>query len=68
MLEQKKTFSKRSNNIRRPIRRNETTKTGRRPSPMIVQAGESDEGAIRGFINDCLVPILAKQFMSEREK
>ncbi len=35
---------------------------------MIIQAGESDEVAIREFINECLVPILAERFMSEREK
>ncbi len=35
---------------------------------MIIQAGESDDGAIREFINDCLVPILAERFMSEQEK
>jgi hypothetical protein len=35
---------------------------------MVIQAGESDERAIIGFINDCLVPTLAKRFMSERDR
>ncbi|MBB6147368.1 hypothetical protein HNQ77_005364 [Silvibacterium bohemicum] len=68
MPEPEKTSNNGSNNTRRPIRGNETEKTRRRGLTMIIQAGESDDGAIREFINDCLVPILAERFMSEQEK
>jgi hypothetical protein len=68
MLEPKKTSNNGPNNTRKPIRQNETEKTGRRGLTMIIQAGESDDGAIREFINDCLAPILAERFMSEQEK
>ena len=68
MNKPKKTFSKRSKDTRKPIRRHETAKAVRKPLTMIIQAGESDEVAIREFINECLVPILAERFMGEREK
>ncbi len=68
MSEPKKAFSKVSKDTRKPTRRRETARAGRKPLTMIIQAGESDEIAIREFINECLVPILAEPFMSERGK
>lgn len=67
MSEPKKTSSKRSKDIRKSIRQHETAKAGRKLLTMIIQAGESDEIAIREFLNECLVPILAKRFMSEKQ-
>lgn len=68
MSEPKKTFSKRSKDTRKLIGRHETVEAARKPSTIIIQAGESDEVAIREFINGCLVPILAKGFMSEKQR
>jgi hypothetical protein len=68
MPELKKTSSKGSNNEKKPIRQHGTAKAGRKPLTIAIQAGESDERAIRGFINDCLIPILAERFLSDREK
>jgi hypothetical protein len=68
MREQEKTSNKRPNNKKKSIRQHEPAIAGRKTSTITIQAGESDEGAIRAFISDCLVPILAERFMSEREK
>jgi len=67
MSKTKAAFSKKSNDTRKPIRRRETAKAGRKPCTMMIQAGESDEVAIREFINECIVPILAERFMGRRE-
>jgi hypothetical protein len=68
MPELKKTSSKESNNEKKPIRQHRTAKAGRKPLTIAIQAGESDERAFRWFINDCLIPIFAERFISDREK
>jgi hypothetical protein len=68
MREQEKTSNRKPNNKKESIRQHKPAMAGRKPSIIAIQAGESDEGAIRAFISDCLVPILAERFMSEREK
>jgi hypothetical protein len=68
MPELKKASSKGSNNEKKRIRQHGIVKAGRKPLTIAIQVGESDERAIRGFINDCLIPILAERFMSDREK
>jgi chemotaxis receptor (MCP) glutamine deamidase CheD len=35
---------------------------------IVIEAGKSDQEAIREYIKDCFVPILAEKFMCEREK
>jgi hypothetical protein len=67
MREPKKTCSERSKDTMKSVRRRDTLKTQKKPSRIIIQAGESDDVAMREFINECLVPILAEQFMNGKE-
>jgi hypothetical protein len=66
MFKSKKIPSNTSKKTGKPMRRQEIPPTGKRPSAMVVQAGESDEEAIRGFIDACFIPILAERFLSEQ--
>ena len=54
MSKPKKTFSKRIKRYKNAHRRREKAKTGRKRLTMLIQAGESDEIAIREFIDGAL--------------
>ena len=64
----KKTYKKaNTRNSQAPDRA--TAKKGRKdPLRLDLPTGQADEEAIRSFMHDCLVPILAKEFMRKRGK
>ena len=48
--------------------RRTATKRRKEPLTLVLPTGQANKDAIRSFMTDCLVPVLAKEFIRQRGK
>ena len=62
----KETINAKSINRTQSSKLSKHAKTKRGLAAFEIQAGDADEEAIKAFIEECFVPILAEQFMTDQ--
>ena len=60
----KKKINEKSKSVQKTIKPPDSAKARRKPMTVTIEPGESDEIAIRAFIDECFAPILAELFIS----